>query len=186
MSFGKLHPEYGAGAAKIPLLEEVLAYVHDETRMVINIELKTGVFFYPGIEAAAVHLVHKFGMEDRVIYSSFNHYSIRRVQQIDSKAYRCAAVCGGPPCQCSSSVGLLPAVSGVHGGLQKTRAGRKRLDNQSGGGHEGLHEGRRACCHHELSGSCHQSARGADGRRSCMTQDVMELQERCEHKDVNT
>ena len=48
MSFGKLHPEYGAGDAKIPLLEEVLAYVHDETRMVINIELKTGVFFYPG------------------------------------------------------------------------------------------------------------------------------------------
>lgn len=86
MSFGKLHPEFGAGNAKIPLLEEVLAYVHDETRMVINIELKTGVFFYPGIEAAAVHLVHRFGMEERVIYSSFNHYSIRRVQQIDSKA----------------------------------------------------------------------------------------------------
>ena len=82
MSFGKLHPEYGAGDAKIPLLEEVLAYVHDETKMVINIELKTGVFFYPGIEAAAVHLVHKFGMEDRVIYSSFNHYTLKRVKEL--------------------------------------------------------------------------------------------------------
>ena len=86
MSFGKLHPEYGASDEKIPMLEEVLAYVHDETQMTINIELKTGVFFYPGIEAATVHLVHRYGMQERVIYSSFNHYSVRKVQQIDPKA----------------------------------------------------------------------------------------------------
>lgn len=88
MDFGQLHPECDAPAEdkRIPLLEEVLKYVHDETDMVINIELKTGVFFYPGIEKATVHMVHQYDMQDRVIYSSFNHYSVRKIQKLDVRA----------------------------------------------------------------------------------------------------
>ena len=88
MDFGKLHPDYEAPKEdkRIPLLEEVLAFVRDETDMVINIELKPGVLFYPGIEEATVHMVHQLDMQDRVIYSSFNHYSVRKIQQLDKGA----------------------------------------------------------------------------------------------------
>ncbi len=82
-NYNKTHPEYEH--ADIPTLEEVLAMVKPG-RMIINIELKTGIFFYPGIEEKVVELVRKYGMEDRVIYSSFNHYSARHIHDIDPKA----------------------------------------------------------------------------------------------------
>ena len=74
--------------ADIPTLREVLLYVRDNTQMTVNIELKNGVFFYPGLEEKTVELVRKLGMQDRIIYSSFNHYSIRKIRQIEPKA-RC-------------------------------------------------------------------------------------------------
>ena len=80
--------------AQIPTLREVLEYVHDQTRMTINIELKTGVYFYPGIEERTVALVHELDMHNRVIYSSFNHYSIRKIRQIEPKA-RCGLLYSG-------------------------------------------------------------------------------------------
>jgi glycerophosphoryl diester phosphodiesterase len=72
--------------ADIPTLEEVLLYIRDKTNMTVNIELKTGVFFYPGIEEKTVGLVHAMGMEKRVIYSSFNHYSILYIKKLDPEA----------------------------------------------------------------------------------------------------
>ncbi len=72
----------------IPTLEEVLGLVRP-TGMIINIELKTGVNFYPGIEQATVDLVREYDMEDRVIYSSFNHESLIRL-----KKYAPDAECG--------------------------------------------------------------------------------------------
>ncbi|SCY10281.1 Glycerophosphoryl diester phosphodiesterase [Lachnospiraceae bacterium XBB2008] len=72
----------------IPTLSEVLELIRPNG-MIINIELKTGVNFYPGIEQATVDLVRKYGMEDRVIYSSFNHESLIRL-----KEYAPDAECG--------------------------------------------------------------------------------------------
>ena len=72
----------------IPTLAEVLELIRP-TGMIINIELKTGVNFYPGIEQATVDLVREYGMEDRVIYSSFNHESLIRL-----KKYAPEAECG--------------------------------------------------------------------------------------------
>ena len=72
--------------ADIPTLEEVLLYIRDKTNMTVNIELKTGVFFYPWIEEKTVGLVHAMGMEKRVIYSSFNHYSILHIKKLDPEA----------------------------------------------------------------------------------------------------
>lgn len=71
--------------ATIPTMEEVFNLL-DPTGLTINIELKTGVFFYPGIEEKIVDLTHKKQWQDRVIYSSFNHYSIKRIKEIDSEA----------------------------------------------------------------------------------------------------
>lgn len=83
LHFNKTHPEYAK--ATIPTLQEVLALVKP-TPMIVNIELKTGVNFYEGIEEAVLRLVQDMGMEDRVIYSSFNHASIMRIKRLKPDA----------------------------------------------------------------------------------------------------
>ena len=60
---------------QIPTLREVLEQVKPGG-MEVNIELKTGIYWYPGLEEKTVELVKAAGMENRVIYSSFNHYSV--------------------------------------------------------------------------------------------------------------
>ena len=52
----------------------------------VNIELKTGIYWYPEIEQKVADLVKKAGMEERVIYSSFNHYSIQQMKKIVPEA----------------------------------------------------------------------------------------------------
>ena len=64
---------------QIPTLEEVLELIKD-TGMYVDIELKTQVFTYPGIENKCVDLVKKMGYEDRVIFCSFNHLSLQKVR----------------------------------------------------------------------------------------------------------
>lgn len=59
----------------IPALIEVLEWLVTN-RLICNIELKNGRFRYEGMEAKVVGLVRHFGLENRIILSSFNHYSI--------------------------------------------------------------------------------------------------------------
>lgn len=66
---------------RIPTMREVFDLLKP-TGLSINIELKTGVFFFPGIEEKIVKLTRECEMEDRVLYSSFNHYTIRRLQSL--------------------------------------------------------------------------------------------------------
>ncbi|HEX2927534.1 MAG TPA: glycerophosphodiester phosphodiesterase family protein [Ruminiclostridium sp.] len=80
MIFSNHLPDYKD--IKIPTLEEVLQFVK-KTDMTINIEIKSGIVIYEGIEEKAVSLVEKMGMKCRVMYSSFNHYSLMLVKQID-------------------------------------------------------------------------------------------------------
>lgn len=75
----------GFADASIPTLEQVLELVKP-TGMLVNIELKTSLIWYEGLEEKTVELVRAMGMEDRVIYSSFNHYSIEKVRQLDPEA----------------------------------------------------------------------------------------------------
>lgn len=75
----------GFADARIPTLREVLALVRP-TPLLVNIELKTGVLWYEGIEQKALDLVREMGMADRVIWSSFNHYSIETVRQLAPEA----------------------------------------------------------------------------------------------------
>ena len=53
------------------------------TALVTNIELKTGIFEYPGIEQAVYSLIDAYKLQSRVIISSFNHYSVQRMKAID-------------------------------------------------------------------------------------------------------
>lgn len=70
---------------KIPLLSEVLEMIKP-TKLVLNIELKTSVFHYEGIEQKVVDMVKEYGLEDRIIYSSFNHQSIVNLLNINPQA----------------------------------------------------------------------------------------------------
>lgn len=69
------------GVNQIPTLCEVLDYMKDKDA-VTNIELKTGVFEYEGIEEAVLNCVRKHNLSDKVIISSFNHYSILRMRKL--------------------------------------------------------------------------------------------------------
>ena len=67
---------------KIPTLQEYFELVKD-LDIISNIELKTGVFEYPGIEKAVYELICKYNMKDKVIISSFNHHSVMRMKALD-------------------------------------------------------------------------------------------------------
>lgn len=79
-NFNKTHPEFAF--CEIPTLREALEILR-ETKLTINIELKTGVNFYSGIECAVYKLIDEYGMKDRIIISSFNHESVMRMKNID-------------------------------------------------------------------------------------------------------
>lgn len=83
-SFDKTHPGAAPGA-KIPLLSEVLELVQP-TSASINIEIKSGVVLYEGIEKAVLSLVRSFHMQERIFYSSFNHFSLMTVKQLEPSA----------------------------------------------------------------------------------------------------
>lgn len=83
IDFGKPHVEYGF--VEIPTLEEVLQYTQ-KLDINLNIELKNGVIYYDKLEEKTADMVRCFGMEDRVIYSSFNHYSLEKLRKYAPKA----------------------------------------------------------------------------------------------------
>ncbi len=70
----------GFAGERIPLLEELLELVKS-SGIYLNIELKTGVVLYEGIEDRVVEMVRSYGLQEKVILSSFNHYSIYDVKQ---------------------------------------------------------------------------------------------------------
>ena len=67
---------------RIPTLREVLDLL-EPTGLTVNIEVKTGVFFYEGIEEKLLELVRQTGWTDRVIFSSFNHETLRTLHRLD-------------------------------------------------------------------------------------------------------
>lgn len=74
-------PISGYSTVRIPTLEEVLEVLRP-TNLTINIECKTGIFFYPGLEEKVVELVKDMHMTERIWCSSFNHESILRVKKL--------------------------------------------------------------------------------------------------------
>lgn len=70
-----------ASSAKIPTLVEVLELIKP-TSLALNIELKNSEEPYPGMENQVVQLVIEAKLADRVIYSSFNHDSIKLLSEL--------------------------------------------------------------------------------------------------------
>jgi glycerophosphoryl diester phosphodiesterase len=67
---------------KIPELEEVLQLI-DHWDGLLNIEIKNGPIFYPGIEKAVSDILCRHGLVKRTIISSFNHYSLVEIKKIN-------------------------------------------------------------------------------------------------------
>lgn len=114
-NFAKNKPVFGF--VTIPTLREVYELFQD-TDYVINVELKTSVIPYDGsnvtaggmdietagrsgvpdsrcIEEKVHELTVEMGMEDRVLYSSFSHSSILKMQQYATKEQTAFLFCDG-------------------------------------------------------------------------------------------
>ncbi|MGG7056924.1 glycerophosphodiester phosphodiesterase [Clostridium tertium] len=66
---------------RIPTLKEVLDLIKDKD-ILLNIELKTDIIPYPNIEEDVINLINEYKLEDKIILSSFNHESIKKVKAI--------------------------------------------------------------------------------------------------------
>lgn len=69
------------GKNEIPTLREFLELVAP-TELIVNMELKNNRQYYPRLEEKVIALVRAFGMEKRVIFSSFNNVSILRCRRL--------------------------------------------------------------------------------------------------------
>jgi glycerophosphoryl diester phosphodiesterase len=66
---------------RIPTLEAYFQLVKDRDFLNI-IEFKTAIFEYPGIEEKVLSMIDSFGLGQRVILSSFNHYTLLRCKDL--------------------------------------------------------------------------------------------------------
>ncbi|MDO5022824.1 MAG: glycerophosphodiester phosphodiesterase [Eubacteriales bacterium] len=94
LKFGINHMGYEN--EQMPTLEEVFDLLKD-TKLNINIELKNSILPYEGLEEYCLELSAKKGMEDRIVYSSFNHYSMLRLKKMNPYAtcgilYNCCII----------------------------------------------------------------------------------------------
>jgi glycerophosphoryl diester phosphodiesterase len=81
---------------KIPTLAEVFELLGNKS-ILVNIEIKSGLISYPGIEEKLVNCVFDYNFEDLVLISSFNHYSLKTVKEIEPRLnigllYECGLV----------------------------------------------------------------------------------------------
>ncbi|MDD2957402.1 MAG: glycerophosphodiester phosphodiesterase [Lachnospiraceae bacterium] len=83
LNVNRTHTEYHT--SRIPALKEVYELIYP-TGLCINVELKTGIWFYPGIEEKLIQLTQDMNMQDRVWYSSFNHASALKMKQLDASS----------------------------------------------------------------------------------------------------
>lgn len=67
----------------IPTLDELLDFAKGRS-LLINLELKNSIIRYPGLEEMVVRKIHEYRMVDSIIVSSFNHYSLVEVKELDS------------------------------------------------------------------------------------------------------
>lgn len=65
----------------VPSLREVLEWL-TTNHLICNLELKNNVFAYEGMEEKVLHLIREYGLSDRIILSSFNHYSLVRCRDL--------------------------------------------------------------------------------------------------------
>ena len=66
---------------RIPTLTEYFDLIRNSD-VYTNIELKTGILTYPGIEEKVLRLIREYKLEERVLISSFNHFSVVKFKEM--------------------------------------------------------------------------------------------------------
>ncbi|MCY6371440.1 glycerophosphodiester phosphodiesterase [Clostridium ganghwense] len=69
---------------KVPSLEELMEFLKCKN-IKLNIELKNNIVLYEGIEKKVLDMVYKYNMQNRVIISSFNHYTLEKCKEISQE-----------------------------------------------------------------------------------------------------
>lgn len=72
----------------IPTIQEVFDLLEGRMKsgLKLNIELKNSVYPYDGMEEKIVDLVHKRGLQDAVVYSTFYAKSLEKLKTLDQNA----------------------------------------------------------------------------------------------------
>jgi len=72
----------------IPTMNEVFDMLEQKlkTGFRLNIEIKNGIFPYDGMEEKIVELVHKRGLQEVVVYSTFYAKSLEKLRKADKNA----------------------------------------------------------------------------------------------------
>ena len=79
---------------EIPTLREVLELLKPHKDITINIEIKNNIVGYYLIEEKCLMLVKEFDMLERILFSSFNHFTMKIIKNIEPNA-KTALLCGG-------------------------------------------------------------------------------------------
>ncbi|MDM5315997.1 glycerophosphodiester phosphodiesterase [Fictibacillus sp. b24] len=67
----------------VPSLQVFLEWI-SPLPMLLNIELKNNIIEYNGLEEKVLQLLHHYGMEERTVISSFNHYSLVKIRKMNA------------------------------------------------------------------------------------------------------
>lgn len=70
---------------QIPRLEEYCEWVREQ-HVQTNLEIKNDMVFYPSIEENVWRMLEKYGITDRVMISSFNHITLKKIKEIAPEA----------------------------------------------------------------------------------------------------
>jgi glycerophosphoryl diester phosphodiesterase len=83
---------------RIPTLEEVFQLFKPFSNQgkKLNLEIKKGGNFYPGIEKKVASLIKQYGLEKSIVITSFNHESIRLFSRIAPDIQRGLLIYGVP------------------------------------------------------------------------------------------
>ncbi len=69
------------GFVNIPSFEEYCQWAAGQ-KVTTNIELKTGIFYYEELEEKTIEIIRKYGLEEKVMFSSFNPLSLIEAKRI--------------------------------------------------------------------------------------------------------
>ncbi len=71
------------GICEIPTLEELFVWAKSN-QLLINVEFKTGLVSYKGIEEKTLKMINDYRLEERIVLSSFNHSTLVKCRQLSS------------------------------------------------------------------------------------------------------
>lgn len=70
---------------EIPTLRELLEVFSKSDLKVLNLELKNSVIEYNNLEEKVLNIIDEFNLRDRVVISSFNHLSLKKIRELEKQ-----------------------------------------------------------------------------------------------------